>query len=113
MNKVVTIFLFCVCLLCSINQNTFAQSASKSNEELVIALSQDEDYKNFYFENMRFLTLKEADALSEAEEKAFHAEQKERVETIKARYPQYAALSEKEASEVMMKAFALVKKSNK
>lgn len=113
MNKFVAISLFCVCLLFSINQDTFAQTASKPNEELVVALSQDEDLQTFYLENMRFLDLKDADAISKEEENAFHQKQKERVETVKARYPQYAALNEKEASEVINKAFALVKKNSK
>ena len=114
MNKLVAISLFCVCLLFSINQNTFAQTtASKTSEELVATLSQDRDFQNFYLENMRFLKLKEADALSEAEENAFHQKQKELVEKVKNRYPQYVALNEKEASEVRNKAFALVRKNSK
>ena len=108
MNRLVFFILIIIYFLCISEQVTLAQSTD-SEEQLAVALSQDNDFKNFYLENMRFLKLKDQDALSNLEEKSFHQQQEERVNDVKARFPQLTILSKKEAMIVRNKAFALVR----
>ena len=113
MNKLVAFSLFCICFLLALPQAALAQTASsQSSEELAVALSQDEDFKNFYLENMRFLKLKETNAVTDAEEKAFHQQQNKRVNNVNSRFPQLVLMEEDEMLKVRQKAFNLVKQKS-
>lgn len=101
------IVFYTALLLSALLQPAFAQETAQ--EDLALALSQDEDFRDFYLENLRFLIKRENDAITEEEKTLFREEQKQRVDNIKARFPQLTAMSEDSALLIRQRAWDIVK----